>query len=270
MSTFTYVNVKGLTSYTVPGMKNINVVLSNFTASQTLNLYLPLATPVSNGAIVTILCNDTTFNVNTATLNILPQLNQTIDQFQSFPGNTPVLTFIGDGSRRSFQIAQGQSGWLQFYCDGKQWISNQVDPQFDFYYTTQVIPWTAWNYFVMSGSLGGDFYWNTSDSQNGSGFTGTPNRDYGTAKFNAPVSGTYRFTFTFLTGDYGIATFTINSVATAIDCYGGGGNNATSYTWTQVLSAGDYTIDLSTLTKNVSSPNYWLVPLFSGFLIQLT
>lgn len=132
---------------------------------------------------------------------------------------------------------------------------------------SQIIPWTSWNFFVLGGSLGG-YYWNTADAQNGSGFAGTPNRDYGSASFVAPINGNYQFTFAFLMGNnVGIATFTINGVVTTIDTYNSG-NPVGSFVWTQALTPGTYTVDLSSFTKNGSSSNYWLLPLMGGLLIQ--
>lgn len=260
MASFINVNVGTQTKYIVPGIKTENIIFGKWTG-QTLTVYLPLATPVNQGGELQFIENDSTFNSTTSTIIITTQRNQSLDGTRN--GN---ITIVGDGSN-SYNIA---NPWLSFYSDGSQWISNHgsTTPATGVAAFGTVIPWTTWNYFVLQGSLGGDFYWNPASAQNGTGFTGTPNRDYGTATFTAPVAGTYQFTFPYLTdASYGIATFTINSVATTIDTYYAG-NLALSYVWSQVLPAGTYTIDLSSLTKNSSSSNYWLVPLFDGLAIK--
>jgi hypothetical protein len=134
--------------------------------------------------------------------------------------------------------------------------------------TSWVIPWTSWQYFVQGGG-GGNFYWCPSTAQNGPGFTGTSNRDFGTVNFNAPVNGTYQFTIMFSAGSAsGIATVAINSVVTTLDTYDPGQIFVT-WVWSQVLTAGTYGIDLSSFTKNPSSSDYWLAPLYNGMSIQL-
>jgi hypothetical protein len=120
------------------------------------------------------------------------------------------------------------------------------------------VPWTNWSYFVAYHVGIAYVVWTPSSAANGSGLTGTPNRDFGTVNLDIQVPGTYTFSCEFaMRPNCGIATFTINGVVTTIDTYNAA-DTLGSHQWSQVLSAGVYTIDLSTLTKNSSSTNYWL------------
>jgi hypothetical protein len=131
------------------------------------------------------------------------------------------------------------------------------------------IPWTAWEYFVFTGGSG-DFYWAPSSAQNGTAFTPSSSGTWGAPTFVAPVNATYQFTVNIRQySNQGIANFTIDGVQTPCDCYyGGGGTSGQSYVWSQVLTAGAYTIALDSLTKNGSSSDYWIIFEGDGLKVQ--
>lgn len=115
MTTFVNVNVSRKPTYIIPGRGYENVVFNNFTASQALTVYLPLATPVISGSTVRLMLNDSTFNENSATMDITTQRNQKMDGVVN-----KTVSFTGDGTTST----NLQSPWIEFYTDGMSWFSN--------------------------------------------------------------------------------------------------------------------------------------------------
>lgn len=131
------------------------------------------------------------------------------------------------------------------------------------------VPWTCWQYFVsvLSGTTASAL-WVPSNGINGAAYTGAPNRNFGTATINIETAGTYSFSFAYQAqNNTGIATFVINGVTTSVDTYYAF-STVESYTWTQVLAVGTYTITLSSLGKNGASSNYWLQFIGDGLAIK--
>jgi hypothetical protein len=131
------------------------------------------------------------------------------------------------------------------------------------------VPWTNWQYFV--GTLSGttaSALWVPSNGINGFAYTGASSRNFGTITLNVETAGTYSFSFAYQTqSNTGIATFVINGVTTSVDTYYAF-STVESYTWTQVLAVGVYTMTLSSLTKNVASSDYWLQFIGDGLAIR--
>lgn len=132
-----------------------------------------------------------------------------------------------------------------------------------------VIAWTNFSFFVRTF----DFVscWVPSDQQNGADYTGDYGiqpSSYGLVQFTVPEEKIYRFTISFKQqNNHGIAKFLIDSLPSVdIDMYelspGVG-----SYTWTQLLSAGQHTIALDS-DKNIASTGYWLVFCGDGLTIS--
>lgn len=131
------------------------------------------------------------------------------------------------------------------------------------------VPWTCWQYFVtvLSGTTASAL-WVPSNSINGTGYTGASSRNFGTITINVTSTGTYSFSFAYQAqNNTGIATFVINGVTTSVDTYNAF-STMESFTWTQVLTPGVYTIALSSLTKNVASSDYWLQFMGDGLAIK--
>lgn len=131
------------------------------------------------------------------------------------------------------------------------------------------VPWTNWQYFVgvLSGTTA-SLLWVPSDMNNGTGYEGSPNRNFGSVNIDIETAGTYAFSFAYqMQNNTGIATFVIDGVTTTVDTYYPFSTMA-SHTWTQVLGVGTYTLTLSSLTKNVASSDYWLQFLGDGLSIR--
>ena len=131
------------------------------------------------------------------------------------------------------------------------------------------VPWTNWQYFVgvLSGTTASGL-WVPSNGINGVAYTGASSRNFGTITMNVETAGTYSFSFAYQPqNNTGIATFVINGVTTNVDTYYAF-STVESYTWTQALAAGIYTITLSSLTKNAASSDYWLQFIGDGLAIR--
>lgn len=131
------------------------------------------------------------------------------------------------------------------------------------------VPWTNWQYFVgvLSGTTASAL-WVPSNGINGIPYTGASQRNFGTVTMNIETAGTYSFSFAYQAqNNTGIATFVINGITTSIDTYYAF-STVESFTWTQVLGVGIYTITLSSLTKNVASSDYWLQFIGDGLAIR--
>ena len=125
-------------------------------------------------------------------------------------------------------------------------------------YPNLSIPYTAFNYFVVSDFSG--LIWVKSDSINGSPSTPvTLGQDFGTLNFDIDVSqlGVYRFAIGFLGyTDQGIINFICDGVTTTIDLYNSM-YTFTNFQWEQTFTtAGQKTIQLINNGKNVSSSDY--------------
>ena len=132
---------------------------------------------------------------------------------------------------------------------------------------SQIIPWTSFGYFVS----GNDIYeaWYATDQNNGKPYTGDSRREFIPSKLRILSDGEYRFTCQFVkdSTNGGIIQFTINDFITDIDPLLFNYIN-NSYTWTQELRKGEYSIGLNSLNKNDSSSDYWLVFLGSGLIVD--
>jgi hypothetical protein len=130
-----------------------------------------------------------------------------------------------------------------------------------------MISWNAWSYFKPSTDVGVDYLVQSNQAWgNGSGSyeTGTTPYDFGNVTITIPANGTYRFSFTFLSGtDSGIVEFTLNSVVSSFDLYAVSGLQS-ARSWDQVLTAGDYTINCNVPSKNPSSTKYFFLPMNTG------
>lgn len=128
-----------------------------------------------------------------------------------------------------------------------------------------IIPWTAWQYFSSNGTPVFQNYWGATSSENGT--VSPAQASWGSAVFNAPVGGIYKFSFAYTSyNGCGIATFIANGITTNVDTYSASAAS-NSYAWTQALAAGGNSIDLNTLTNNVSSTGYDMQCLSDGLLV---
>jgi predicted nucleic acid-binding Zn-ribbon protein len=150
--------------------------------------------------------------------------------------------------------------------------SNNI--QFSNMNANNIIPWIAFNHFVMTEDGRQLMVAAPSIFMNGTPYSKSGSTaDFGSVKFYCPTAGTYRFNICFFHQfNQGIARFVItdsNTNATNtqdIDLYSTATTAKTtaSFAWAVSLSAGNHTISLTTNGRNASSQSFFLSFLGTG------